>query len=181
MLLTSCMELLSIVVLKDSIEDITYRLLHLGIFHPVDIRHIEEELNNLSPYEVDREYAQWDELDTKLKDNLRKLGISPSIAKDIKTFSFDSVNKVLNDIETNVNPFLNEAEELNAGLDTKNSMLNQLKSYPLFPLRRESVYSFLEVTLGKVLEKNIPVIERSLKDIPYVFYPFKKEGDRIIA
>ncbi|MDP2911536.1 MAG: V-type ATPase 116kDa subunit family protein, partial [Candidatus Omnitrophota bacterium] len=80
-----------------------------------------------------------------------------------------------------VNPFLNEKNELEAGLEAKNSIFTKLKSYPLFSLRRESVYSFLEVSLGKVVEKNISVIERSLKDIPYVFYPFKKEGDKVIA
>ena len=181
MLITSSMELLSIVVLKDKIEDITYRLLHLGIFHPVDIRHIEEELNNLSSCEIDREHAQWDELDAKLKDNLRKLGIFPAFKKDIKTFSFGSLNKILDDLETSINPFLNKQEELEAEFDTKNSMLNQLKAYPLFPLRRESAYSFLEVTLGRVAEKNILVLEKSLKDVPYVFYPFKKEGDRVTA
>ena len=180
-MITSSMELLSIVVLKDKIEDISYRLLKLGIFHPVDIRHIEEELSSLSPYEIDREHAEWDELDARLKENLRKLDISPAVKKDIKAFSYDDIKNMLGELENSINPFLSEKNELEAGLETKNSMFTQLKSYPLFSLRRESVYSFLEVSLGKVVEKNISVIERSLKDIPYVFYPFKKEGDKVIA
>lgn len=175
------MELLSIVVLKEKIEDIIYRLLRLGIFHPVDIRHIEEELNNLSPYEIDREYSQWDELDARIQDNLRKLGISIAPKKDIKAFSYDEVKDMLSEIENSINSLLNQKDELEAGLQTKDSMLAQLKAYPLFPLRRESVYSFLEVSLGKMVEKNITVLERSLKDIPYVFYPFRKEGDRVVA
>jgi len=175
------MELLSIVVLKEKIEDITYRLLKLGIFHPVDIRHIEDELRELSPYEIDREYVEWDELDARLKDDLRKLGISLSPVKDIKTFSVDDIKKILAGIEDEAAGFFVQKEELESELQNKNSIFSQLKSYPLFSLKRESVYSFLEVTLGKVAEKNISVLERSLKDVPYIFYPFKKEGDRITA
>jgi len=175
------MELVSIVVLKEKIEDITYRLLKLGIFHPVDIRHIEDELRELSPYEIDREYVEWDELDARLKDDLRKLGISLSPVKDIKTFSVDDIKKILAGIEDEAAGFFVQKEELESELQNKNSIFSQLKSYPLFSLKRESVYSFLEVTLGKVAEKNISVLERSLKDVPYIFYPFKKEGDRITA
>ncbi|HAZ10846.1 MAG TPA: hypothetical protein DCY56_07070 [Candidatus Omnitrophica bacterium] len=181
MLTTSSMELLSIVVLKEKIEDITYHLLKLGIFHPVDIRHIEDELKELSPYEIDKECAQWDELDTRLRDNLRKLGISPIVSKDIKAFSYDDIKNILTNVEENISPFLTQKEELDSELETKNSIFSQLKSYPLFSLKRESVYSFLEVTIGKVVEKNISVMERSLKDIPYIFYPFKKEGDKVTA
>ena len=175
------MELLSIVVLKEKIEDITYRLLKLGIFHPVDIRHIEDELKELSPYEIDKEYAQWDELDVRLRDDLRKLGASPIAVKDVKAISYDDIKNILTRIEESMNFFLAQKEELDSELETKNSIFSQLKSYPLFSLKRESAYSFLEVTLGKMVEKNILVLERSLKDIPYIFYPFKKEGDRITA
>jgi len=175
------MELLNIVVLKEKIEDITFRLLKLEIFHPVDIRHIEDELKDLSPYEIDKEYTQWDELDVRLWDDLRRLGVSPAPAKDIKAFSYEDIKNILTKVEDSITPFLSQKEELDSELETKNSIFSQLKSYPLFSLKRESVYSFLEVTLGKVAEKNILVLEKSLKDIPYVFYPFKKEGDKITA
>jgi len=175
------MELVSIVVLKEKIEDISYRLLKLGIFHPVDIRHIEDELRDLSPYEIDKEYLEWDELDARLRDNLRKLGVSFRPAKDIKIFSGDDIKKILTGIEDDAARFFVQKEELESELQNKSSIFSQLKSYPLFSLKRESVYSFLEVTLGKVVEKNISVLERSLKDIPYIFYPFKKEGDKITA
>jgi len=175
------MELLSIVVLKEKIEDITYHLLKLGIFHPVDIRHIEEELAKLSPYEVDREYAEWDEMGARLKDIVRKLEVSPAAAKDIKAFSSEDIKNVLAKTENSLVSLLSRKEELGTELEAKNSIFLQLKSYPLFSLKRESVYSFLEVTLGKVVEKNILVMEKSLTDIPHVFYPFKKEGDRVIA
>jgi len=181
MLSASSMELVSIVVLKERIEDITCRLLKLGIFHPVDIRHIEDDLRELSPYEIDKEYAEWDELDARLRDNLRKLGISLPPAKDIKAFSGDDIKKILTGIEDDAARFFVQKEELESELQNKSAIFSQLKSYPLFSLKRESVYSFLEVTLGKVAEKNISVLERSLKDIPYIFYPFKKEGDKITA
>jgi V/A-type H+-transporting ATPase subunit I len=175
------MELLSIVVLKEKIEDITYHLLKLGIFHPVDIRHIEDELKEMSPYDIDKEYAQWDEVDTRLKHNLRKLGILPIMAKEIKTFSYGEIQNILTNVEEGMSPFLSQREELDSELETKKSIYSQLKSYPLFSLKRESMYSFLEVTIGKVVEKNISVLERSLQGIPYIFYPFKKEGEKLTA
>ena len=175
------MELVSMVVLKEKIEDVTYHLLKLGIFHPVDIRHIEDELRELSPYEIDKEYVEWDELDSRLRDNLKKLDISPMPTKDIKAFSCDDIKKTLTGIEDDAARFFAQKEELDSELQNKNSIFSQLKAYPLFSLKRESVYSFLEVSLGKAVEKNISVLERSLKDIPYIFYPFKKEGDRITA
>jgi len=181
MLTASSMELVSVVVLKEKIEDITYRLLKLGIFHPVDIRHIEDELRDLSPYEIDKEYAEWDELDSRLKDNLRRLDISLPPIKNIKSFSGEDIKKVLTGIEDDTARFFVQKEELESELQNKSSIFSQLKSYPLFSLKRESVYSFLEVTLGRVAEKNISVLERSLKDVPYIFYPFKKEGDKIAA
>jgi len=181
MLTSSSMELLNIVVLKEKIEDITYRLLKLGIFHPVDIRHIEEELKELSPYDIDKEYTQWDELDVRLRDDLRRLDISFTPSKDIKAFSYEEIKDILTKAEDRLSPFLSQKEELDSELETKKSIFTQLKSYPLFSLKRESVYSFLEVTLGRVVEKNILVLEKSLKDIPYVLYPFKKDGDKITA
>ena len=175
------MELLNIAALKEKIEDITYHLLKLGIFHPVDIRHIEDELKDLSPYEIDKEYAQWDELDVRLRDDLRRLGISFAPSKDIKAFSYDEIKNMLTKVDYSLAPFLSQKEELDSELETKKSIFLQLKSYPLFSLKRESVYSFLEVTLGRVVEKNILVLEKTLKDIPYVLYPFKKDGDKITA
>jgi len=175
------MELLSIVVLKEKIEAITYHLLKLEIFHPVDIRRIEDELKELSPYEIDKEYSQWDELDSRLRDNLRKLGTSPSLTKDIRQLSYSDIKNRLTNIEDSLAPVLSQKQDLDSELVNKNSILNQLKSYPLFSLKRESVYSFLEVSLGRAVEKNIPVLEKSLQNIPYIFYPFKKEGDRITA
>ncbi|MFA5085113.1 MAG: V-type ATPase 116kDa subunit family protein, partial [Candidatus Omnitrophota bacterium] len=41
-----------------------------------------------------------------------------------------------------------------------------------------SSYSFLKVEVGSLEEKNMPLLNRSLKDIPHIVYPFKKEGSR---
>lgn len=175
------MELVSMVVLKEKIEDITYNLLKLGIFHPVDIRHIEYELRDLSLCEIDKEYTELDELDIRLRDNLRKLGISTLPVRKIKVFSYDDVKKSLTEIENDTAGFFAQKNELDSELENKTSIFSQLKSYPIFSLKRESVYSFLELSMGKVVEKNLSVLERSLKDMPYIFYPFKKEGDKITA
>ncbi|MFA5388511.1 MAG: V-type ATPase 116kDa subunit family protein [Candidatus Omnitrophota bacterium] len=175
------MELISIVVLKEKIEAITLRLLKLGIFHPVDIRRIEDELGELSVCDIDKEYDGWDGLEAGIRDNLRRLGISPALSRDIKAFSREDVQDILARLEKEAGPLFSRREELDSELQTKKSISSQLKAYPMFSLKRESVYSFLEVTLGKVAEKNITVLEKSLKDIPYVFYPFRKEGERVTA
>ena len=57
MLTPSEMVLVSIVVFKERSEELTSRLLNLGIFHPADIRTIEEELKGLTPLDVEKEYA----------------------------------------------------------------------------------------------------------------------------
>jgi len=181
MLTTSSMELVSILVLKEKIEDITYHLLRLGIFHPVDIRHIEDDLKDLSPYEIEKEYTQWDELDTRLRDDLRRMGLSIMPVKEIKPLSYEDIKNALSSLEDSANNILAEKEDLGSELEAKNSMLSQLKSYPLFSLKRESAYSFLEVSLGKIADRNIEVLETGLKGMPHIFYPFKKEGDRITA
>jgi len=175
------MELLSIAVLKEKAEDVVYHLLRLGIFHPVDIRDIEGELRDLSPFEIDKEYSQWDELDLKLKDDSRKLNLFLIPKKEIQPFSYEDAKDVVTKVEQSLMPFIGQKEELAIELETKKSMLSQLKSYPLFPLKRDSMYSFLEVSLGRVNEKNIPVLERGLKDIPHILYPFKKEEENISA
>src|SRR4030042_974400 len=86
-LTTSSMELLSVVVLKERLEDATMRLLKLGIFHPVDIRNIEDDLKDLSPLQIDKEYADWDNLDARAKEILRKLDVSLVAQKDMKEFT----------------------------------------------------------------------------------------------
>jgi V/A-type H+-transporting ATPase subunit I len=88
---------------------------------------------------------------------------------------------MLSKIEDSANSLLTEKGELNSQLETKNSIFNQIKSYPLFSLKRESAYSFLEISVGKAMESNTKVLEKSLEGIPHIFYPFKKEGGRITA
>jgi len=181
MITSSPMELISFVVLKDKSEAVASHLLRLGIFHPVDIRHIEEKLKNLPLSQIDRENAQLDALATKTQEIFRKLKLKyePQGVQNPESFVFSESNEVLEYIEQEIAPLIAKKEELAEELSVNQSLLKQVKEYLPFPIERKSLYSFLDVSTGRIEEKNIPVLERSLKDAPHVIYPFQKEGSSV--
>ncbi|MFA4992088.1 MAG: V-type ATPase 116kDa subunit family protein [Candidatus Omnitrophota bacterium] len=181
MLTTSSMELLSVVVLKERLEDVTTRLLNLGIFHPVDIRDIENELKGLSPLQIDREYADWDALETRTRELSRKMGVSPTAQKDIKEYTPVIIKDTLDGIESRLAPLAARKEELELDLKAKEAIFLQMKNYPLFSLKRDSVYSFLEISLGRIDERNMDVLHRSFKDMPHIIYPFRKDSGQVMS
>lgn len=156
------------------------RLVRLGIFQPVDIRNIEKELEGLSLLDVDSENARRQALEIQSRDLLRKLSLSPVPGRNVEGISYETIQELFKGIEEKVDGLITQKQELQEELRTKESMLSQVKDYLLFPVKRSSFYSFLEVNLGKLEEKNIPMLERSLEDMPHLLYPVRKALDKAV-
>jgi len=181
MLTAEAMELVSIAVLKERAEEVVSRLLKSGVFHPVDIRNIEEGLGDISQFQMEKEYSLCESLQSRVYDITRKSGVTLSPRNELKNFSYDEVDKSLSKAEEALKPLIAKKEGLNAELNTKEAILSRLGEYvPFYINRLPSSYSFLKVEMGSIEEKNLPVLERSLKDIPHITYPFKKDGSRSV-
>ncbi len=173
------MELVTIAVLKERAESVVSRLLKSGVFHPVDIRGIEEAMEDISQFQIEKEYSLYESLQSRLGDIAKKTGIILSPKKELKALSYDEADKSLGKAEEAIKPLITEKEDLRARLNTKEAMLSRLEEYAPFSKNiPSSSYSFLKAEAGSIEEKNLPVLERSLKDIPHIIYPFKREGTR---
>lgn len=181
MLTAASMEIVNIIVLKEKSEEVALRLLETGVFHPVDSRSIEDAIGYLKSCNIDTEYSQLEELETKSRGIIRQLGMQVFLSKEIKPFSYSEIGNVLNSMEAKLFPAIMKKEEIETEIKTKENLLLQLKNFPQIALKRDAVYSFLEVSAGMIEEKNISVLEKGLKDIPHIIYPFKKESNRISA
>ena len=178
MITPGLMELLSFVVLRDKVEEVSARLLKLNSFHPVDIRNIEDKIKGLSSAQIDKESQTLEALQTRIRDITRKLKIVPvlSYEKDIQGSSLPGIEQLLSALEKEIAPFLDSKSQLQDELSTNQSILVQVREYLPFNLQSSSFYSFLDVSTGKIEEKNIAVLERSLQGVPHVIYPFGKEN-----
>jgi V/A-type H+/Na+-transporting ATPase subunit I len=156
----------------------------LGIFQPVDIRQIEKELNELSRFQVEDEYAKYDAFETRLADIAKKTGIVISSAKEkeAKALSYEEIDNALTHAESSINSLVEEKQNIETDIRAKELMLSSFKGYDIpFYMSRPYAYSFLKVELGKLEEKDIPILEENLKNIPHVLYPFKTEGGRVVT
>jgi len=180
--LTSCsMELVSLAILRDKTEAVMSHLLRMGVFHPVDIRHIESQLQGLSIYQIEHEYAAWEALEIRLRGDLRKLGLSLEPIENAEVFSDAKIKTVLDSLEADLAVHFSRKEELLEELKAKESIFSQLKEYFALPIKKGSLYTFIEVSLGKIREENMPILERNLKNIPHLIYPLKREGGMLIT
>ncbi|HQJ14971.1 MAG TPA: V-type ATPase 116kDa subunit family protein [Candidatus Omnitrophota bacterium] len=177
------MELVSFVVLKEKAEEVASRLLSLGVFHPVDLRNIEDTLQSLSSYQIDKEMAACDGILLRIRELSRRIGLeAPGVCnKDIRDFSYVAAGEFLDSVDKQVKTLIDNKEEIEHQVAVDQSILDHVRDYIPFAPRRSSLYSFLEVYTGTMEEKNASVLEKSLADIPHVMYPFRKEGPRIIA
>ncbi|MCK9594935.1 MAG: V-type ATPase 116kDa subunit family protein [Candidatus Omnitrophica bacterium] len=183
MITRSSMELLSFIVLKDQAEGVADRLIKMGIFHPVDIRSIESRLNGLSIFQIDKESQDLEKMKVRVTTLSRKLLLDQRFATagDFTDFSYAGCSQLLDKIDNQVSPVLANKAEVEQALETNQSILGQLKDYRNFPVKSKSVHTFLEISTGRIQEKNLVVLERSLKDIPHVIYPFQKEGVNVLT
>ncbi|MCX5708580.1 MAG: hypothetical protein NTY14_06390 [Candidatus Omnitrophica bacterium] len=177
------MELVSFLVIKDKAQEVASRLVDLGVFHPVDIRGIEDKLESLSSFQIDKEAAEYDLLQSRVHEITRKLKVDlrGQYESDIQGFSYQSAQAFLDSRDKEVNPILEQVVQLQEQVSTDEMILAQVREYLPFPIRRNSLYSFLFVSTGKIEEKNLMVIEKSLLDIPHVIYPFRKDAVRVYA
>ncbi len=148
---TEAMELLNIAVLKIRAEDVVARLLRLGIFHPVDITHVEESLGHLSHFQIDSEYSSYEALETRLSDLVRKTGIILPSQREIKNLRYEEIEDTVKDAENLINPLIADRDTLSTELKTKESILSQLDDYEPFSFKKPaSSYTFLKTELGSM-------------------------------
>ncbi len=179
MLTSEAMELVTIAVLKERMENVVSRLLKSGVFHPVDIRGIEKGMEDISQFQIEKDYSLYESLQSRLGEITKKTGMALSPKEEPKDFSYDEADKKLTRAEEAIKPLITEREDMNVRLTTKEAMLSRLEEYAPFSVNRPpSSYSFLKAEMGSIEEKNLPVLERSLKDIPHIIYPFRKSGSR---
>lgn len=178
---TEPMDLLNIAVLKERAEDVVSHLLELGVFQPVDIACIEKGLGDISHFQVDKEYASYEEIESRLAEITRRSGIIFSPQKEVKCYSREEIENKVERAEKTINPLIVQRDDLYAELKTKESILKHLEEYVPFSIERPaSSYTFLKSEMGRIEEKNIPALERNLKDIPHIIYPYKKEGPKAV-
>ena len=178
MLTTDPLELVSLVVLKDRAEDVGSYLLHAGFFHPVDTRAIEGGIGRLEPVNVEREYERFERMRQKAKELARRISANLAPRDDLKGLSAEGAENFLAAREAQVASLLRSREETAGAIKANEAVLAQVKEFLPFPIRQDGAYSFLFVSLGRIEEKSIPVLERSLGQLPHVLYPFARHGSR---
>lgn len=169
------------VVFKDKIEDVVSHLVKLGIFQPVDIRKIEEEVSSLTSLEIEKESADLQAIEINFREILRKLNVSIEPSQEVEAFSIESVNEIFKPLDEKLSAITEQRQNLVGELKTAESMFSQIRDYFVFPLKRGAYYTFLQVNLGKVDEKNLPVLERSLREIPHLFYPIRRQDNQVVT
>ena len=106
------MELISLVVLKDKTEEVASRLLALGVFHPVDLRNIDDTLSALSSCQIEKEMAACDGLNTRLREVTRRLSLDLASVynKDIGDFSYAKAGEFLDRHDKEVSSIIDNRE-----------------------------------------------------------------------
>jgi len=178
MLTTDPLELVSLVVLKDKSEEVSSYLLHAGFFHPVDTRAMEGGLTELEPVRVEREYERFDRLRQRAKELARRMSASLSPRGDLKDMSVEAAEAALDARETELASLLQQKEEIAGAARADEAVLAQVKEFLPFSIREDGAYSFLYVSLGRIEEKSIPVLQQGLGQMAYVLYPFARHGAR---
>ncbi|MCM8768916.1 MAG: hypothetical protein NC911_04465 [Candidatus Omnitrophica bacterium] len=172
------MDLVSLVVLKEKVEAVVGKLLQLGIFHPVDWRRLNQKLEGLSPGQVERELAEWQALEGRIKQIQHFLCLAQVSPEEGPVLSLSEVKEKLSQVEAELAPCQERLRALTEEIKTKEDMLTHVtRSLPL-PITPEKRYSFLEVHLGALPEKNLSLLRRNLSGIPHVFFPVGQETSR---
>lgn len=181
MLTSTSLELVNLVVFKDKAEEVSAFLLKAGIFHPVDIRNIESELAGLSLSQIEKDSLSLEALHGRCRTLARKLRVSLVFSREAARITAQEAGRLLDRLEEELKPLLEKKEELSSSVKNNSAILSRVKEYLPLPIRRDSTYSFLEIAMGRVEEKNLAVLERSLSVVPHILYPFNKQGGLVSA
>jgi V/A-type H+/Na+-transporting ATPase subunit I len=178
---TDTMELVSLVVFKARAQEAGSYLLHAGFFHPVDIREVERELGSLSQLEIGQEFDRFDRLQQKTGGLARQLNVELAASRDIGGLTYDGSAAALKKIEDDVTDRQVRKEQLKEAIRVDQELLSRVRETLPFPIEQGREYSLLFVSAGRMEEKNIPVLERSLAGSAYVLYPFARTKTQVSA
>ena len=169
----SRMEFISIMVLKNRSEEIMNKFIELGVLHPVNISEIEE-IGNFPLLKMESS-SKLESIEERFKYISNEIKVPLKKEEEARKLSYDEIEEILNNTEEKLIPLIEEKKELLKEVEKKESFLMKAKEYKIFPIKMKSYYTFLELSLGKIKEKNFPLLEENLKEIPHISYPVKKE------
>ncbi|MGE5308993.1 MAG: V-type ATP synthase subunit I [Deltaproteobacteria bacterium] len=181
MFTTDPLELVNLVVLKDKAQDVSSYLLASGAFHPVDLRQVEGGIQGLSPVEVAREYERFDRLQARAQEMAAVMSVKIEAPRPAPALMPGDPGAELARIDKQLAPLVAKREELLQAVKNDEAVLSQVSAYLSLPLPREGAYSFLRISLGKIDEKNIEILEHDLAQVPHVISPFSRQGTRVSA
>jgi len=95
-----------LVVFKENAEKVVSHLLKLGIFHPVDARQIEREMDGLDSLEIQKEYSGYEALEITLRDIVRKMRANLEPHKVNQVLTPDEISAKLEEISKNLEPLV---------------------------------------------------------------------------
>lgn len=183
MMTPSKMEFISCVVLREKAQEVAAQIVRMGLVHPVDPRDIEEPLKSLSSFDVAGDSAGLDMVEAQLRETCRMAGCDAGrvIPSRIEPLNFKEAHEYLEGVQRRLAPVLEKRDQLREELRTDQAILAHVKDYIPMPVKRPGGYSFLQISTGKIEEKNIVVLQKSFADVPHVLYPFRKDGIYVYA
>ncbi len=175
----SSMEILSVLVEKDKEKIIVSRLVRLGVFHPVDIKDVDRDFKDVNINALSEEEDGIGYIESKLNNIISKVEFQGSI-DDSEILSRVNVIKIIEEMEDKLLPFIEQKINIQDEIKNQEIIYQQLSSYLPFPEYKPTELSFLSALVGKIDEKNLDIFKNTFGDIPYLFYPFRKEDSKIV-
>ncbi|MCX7705384.1 MAG: hypothetical protein N2115_03905 [bacterium] len=167
--------LLMAVVRKNMANAVLARLLHTGIFHPVDIASIPDVSNYAGRLQNDFESSRWKDIEKRLNFISNETGCSFT-STDI-AISYVEAETTLFEIEENLKPLLEKKYQLNRELLDLHSLIEKKPVY--LPLTTGS-YTFIHAEIGQIKAGMLGIMENMLGNIPSLTIPGEEKNGLII-
>lgn len=183
MMTPSRMEFISCLVLREKAQEVAAQIVSMGLVHPVDLRDIEEPLKSLSSFDVAGDSTGLDTVEAQLRETRRMTGCDTGnvVPSRIEPLNVQEAREYLEGVQRQLAPVLEKRDQLREELRTDQAILAHVKDYMPLPVKQGGGYSFLQISTGKIEEKNIVVLQKSFADVPHVLYPFRKDGIYVYA